>query len=48
MRLFDKQGNALLPQVFIHKSKKCRLYTKLMELLIDKIVLYINKLEKPI
>lgn len=48
MRLFDKQGNALLPQVFIHKSKKCRLYTKLMELLIDKIVLYINKYKKHI
>ncbi|KAB7889512.1 EAL domain-containing protein [Poseidonibacter ostreae] len=43
MRLFDKNGNVLLPHVFIHKSKKCRLYTKLMELLIDKIVLYINK-----
>ena len=43
MRLFDKDGNILLPHVFIHKSKKCRLYTKLMELLIDKIVSYINK-----
>lgn len=43
MRLFDKKGNVLLPHVFIHKSKKCRLYTKLMELLIDKIVFYINE-----
>jgi EAL domain-containing protein (putative c-di-GMP-specific phosphodiesterase class I)/GGDEF domain-containing protein len=43
MRLFDKNGNILLPHVFIHKSKKCRLYTKLMEILIDKIVLYITK-----
>jgi EAL domain-containing protein (putative c-di-GMP-specific phosphodiesterase class I) len=43
MRLYDKEGNILLPNIFIHKSKKCRLYTKLMELLIDKIVNYINK-----
>jgi EAL domain-containing protein (putative c-di-GMP-specific phosphodiesterase class I) len=43
MRLFDKNGNVLLPHVFIHKSKKCRLYTKLMEILIDKIVLYITE-----
>jgi len=43
MRLFDKKGNVLLPHVFIHKSKKCRLYTKLMEILIDKIVFYINE-----
>ncbi|WP_121626961.1 EAL domain-containing protein [Poseidonibacter antarcticus] len=43
MRLFDEKGNILMPQIFIHKSKKCRLYPKLMELLIDKIVLYIRK-----
>ena len=43
MRLYDKNGNILLPNIFIHKSKKCRLYTKLMELLIDKIVAYINQ-----
>jgi len=43
MRLFDKKGNILLPNVFIHKSKKCRLYTKLMELLIDKTVSYIKQ-----
>lgn len=48
MRLYDKKGNILLPQVFIHKSKKCRLYTKLMELLIDKIVFYINQYKKNI
>jgi len=48
MRLYDKKGNILLPHVFIHKSKKCRLYTKLMELLIDKIVFYINKYKKNI
>ncbi|MAD41280.1 MAG: hypothetical protein CL623_02675 [Arcobacter sp.] len=43
MRLYDREGNILLPNIFIHKSKKCRLYTKLMELLIDKIVAYINQ-----
>ena len=48
MRLFDKEGNVLSPQVFIHKSKKCRLYPKLMELLIDKIVLYIKQYKKHI
>ena len=48
MRLFDKDGKVLSPQVFLHKSKKCRLYPKLMELLIDKILLYINQYKKHI
>jgi EAL domain-containing protein (putative c-di-GMP-specific phosphodiesterase class I) len=30
-----------MPNIFIHKAKKCRLYTKLMEILIDKIIVYI-------
>ena len=42
MRIFDKKDNILLPHIFIHKSKKCRLYTKLMEIMIEKIVSYIN------
>ena len=41
MRIFDKSGNILMPNVFIHKAKKCRLYTKLMEILFDKIIIYI-------
>ena len=32
-----------MPNVFIHKAKKCRLYNKLMEILIDKIIIYILK-----
>ena len=43
MRIFDINGNIILPNAFIHKAKKCRLYNKLMEILIDKIILYINK-----
>lgn len=43
MRIFDKDNNIILPNVFIHKAKKCRLYNKLMEILIDKIIIYISK-----
>ena len=43
MRIFDKDGNMLMPNVFIHKAKKCRLYNKLMEILFDKIIIYILK-----
>lgn len=43
MRIFDRNGNLILPNAFIHKAKKCRLYNKLMEILIDKIILYINQ-----
>jgi len=43
MRIFDKNGNILMPNIFIHKAKKCRLYTKLMEILFDKIIIYILK-----
>jgi EAL domain-containing protein (putative c-di-GMP-specific phosphodiesterase class I) len=41
MRIFDKTGNVILPNVFIHKAKKSRLYNKLMEILFDKIISYI-------
>ena len=32
-----------MPNNFIYKAKKCRLYNKLMEILIDKIIVYILK-----
>jgi EAL domain-containing protein (putative c-di-GMP-specific phosphodiesterase class I) len=41
MRIFDKNGNMIMPNVFIHKSKRCRLYNKLMEMLFNKIIIYI-------
>jgi len=43
MRIFDKEGNILSPFVFIQKAKKARLYHKLMEILIDKVINYITK-----
>ncbi|WP_130233022.1 EAL domain-containing protein [Malaciobacter pacificus] len=43
MRIFDQNGNIILPNAFIQKAKKCRLYTKLMEILIDKTINYILK-----
>ena len=43
MRIFDKDGNMIMPNVFIHKAKKFRLYNKLMEMLFDKIIIYILK-----
>ena len=43
MRIFDKEGRMLMPNNFIYKAKKCRLYNKLMEILIDKIIIYILK-----
>lgn len=41
MRIFDKDGNIVMPNIFIHKSKKYRLYNKLMGILVDKIIIYI-------
>lgn len=41
MRIFDKNGNMVMPNVFIHKAKKCRLYNKLMEILFNKIIVYV-------
>jgi len=43
MRLYDKNGDILLPQVFITKARKYRLFNKLMEILIIKVVEYIKK-----
>ena len=43
MRIFDKEGRMLMPNNFIYKAKKSRLYNKLMEILIDKIIVYILK-----
>ena len=42
MRLFDREGNILSPYTFIFKAKKARLYHKLMEIMIDKIIDYIT------
>ncbi|RXJ83614.1 EAL domain-containing protein [Arcobacter sp. CECT 8985] len=43
MRIFDKDSNIIMPYVFIQKSKKYRLYNKLMSLMIQKIISYIKK-----
>lgn len=43
MRLFDHEGNVLSPAVFLGRSKRYRLYTKLMSILIQKVVHYILK-----
>lgn len=43
MRIYDKEGNILLPGVFILKAKKSRMYNHLMEVLIEKVVEYIKK-----
>jgi EAL domain-containing protein (putative c-di-GMP-specific phosphodiesterase class I) len=42
MRIFDKNGNVIMPQVFIEKSRKYRLFNKLMELMILKVIDYIK------
>lgn len=41
MRIFDQNNNIILPNAFIQKAKKCRLYGKLMEKLLDKTINYI-------
>lgn len=46
MRLFDEDGNLILPGLFIHRAKKYRLYTKLMSILIDKTIEYIIRYKK--
>ncbi len=43
MRLFDQKGNVLLPQVFLSKARKYRLFNKLMEILILKVINYIKE-----
>ena len=42
MRLFDKDGNVIMPQVFLGKARKYRLFNKLMEILILKVIDYIR------
>jgi EAL domain-containing protein (putative c-di-GMP-specific phosphodiesterase class I) len=48
MRIFDQEGNIILPHVFIHKAKKSRLYNSLLEIFIDKITNYIVKYKKSV
>jgi len=43
MRIFDEDGNIIYPGVFIEKSKRYRLYSKLMAILIKKVFLYIKQ-----
>ncbi len=43
MRLFDKDGNMLLPHTFLKKSKKYRLYDTLMVMMINKVFDIIEK-----
>lgn len=42
MRVFDENGDVILPYVFMQKSKKYRLYNKLMSALIIKTIHYIE------
>lgn len=37
MRIFDKQGNVLSPNIFLEKAKSYRLYVQLMQILIEKV-----------
>ena len=43
MRIYDKDGNIMMPQVFLGKSRKYRLFNKLMEILILKVIDYIKE-----
>ncbi len=43
MRIYDKDGEILMPAVFINKSRKYRLFNKLMEVMILKVLDYIKK-----
>jgi EAL domain-containing protein (putative c-di-GMP-specific phosphodiesterase class I) len=43
MRIYDKDGQIIMPQVFIGKSRKYRLFNKLMEILIIKVINYIKR-----
>ena len=43
MRIYDKDGNIIMPQVFLSKSRKYRLFNKLMEILIIKVIDYIKQ-----
>lgn len=43
MRIYDKDGTIIMPQAFIDKARKYRLFNKLMEILIIKVIKYIKK-----
>lgn len=43
MRIYDKEGTIIMPQAFIDKARKYRLFNKLMELMIIKAISYIKK-----
>jgi EAL domain-containing protein (putative c-di-GMP-specific phosphodiesterase class I) len=43
MRIYDKDKQVIMPQVFIEKARKYRLFNKLMEILIIKVINYIKK-----
>ncbi|WP_321468161.1 EAL domain-containing protein [Halarcobacter sp.] len=43
MRIIDKEGNIIMPQAFIEKARKYRLFNKMMEILILKVIKYIKK-----
>lgn len=45
MRIFDKEGNLIMPQAFLGKARKYRLFNKLMKILILKVINYIKKYE---
>lgn len=38
MRIFDKEGNILLPGTFLEKARSYRLYVQLMQILITKVL----------
>ncbi len=42
MRIYDKNGQIIMPQVFLGKARKYRLFNKLMEILILKVIDYIK------
>jgi len=43
MRIYDNDGQIIMPQVFLGKARKYRLFNKLMEILILKVIDYIKK-----
>ncbi|XPV53383.1 MAG: EAL domain-containing protein [Halarcobacter ebronensis] len=43
MRIYDHEGEVLMPAVFIDKSRKYRLFNKLMEVMILKVIEYIKR-----
>ncbi len=43
MRIFDQDGTILNPYSFIEEARKYRLFNKLMELMIKKVILYVKE-----